>query len=160
MIVEQLMLMLVMFIDGEVNVFGLKSLLNCVLLFVVLVEGIIIFINLLDSDDICYMLKVFSQFGVCYELSECKIECIVQGLGGVFNYVEYLELFLGNVGIVMCLLCVVLVVFSVNVMLIGEFCMEECLIGDLVDVLFEVGVDIKYFKNEGYLLLYIEGKML
>lgn len=70
----------------------------------------------------------------------------------MFNVVEFLEFFLGNVGIVMWFLCVVFVVSNVDIVFIGELCMEECLIGDLVDVLCEVDVEVIYFKNEGFLL--------
>lgn len=52
----------------------------------------------------------------------------------------------------MCFLCVVFVVSNVDIVFIGELCMEECLIGDLVDVLCEVDVEVIYFKNEGFLL--------
>lgn len=58
---------------GEVNVFGLKSLFNCVLLLVVLVEGEIELINLFDSEDIEYMFNVFIKLGINYCLSEDKM---------------------------------------------------------------------------------------
>lgn len=157
---EQLILVLIVKVLGEVNVFGLKSLLNCVLLLVVLVEGDIELINLLDSDDILYMFIVLIQLGIQYMFNENKICCMVKGNGGVFKVVELLELFLGNVGMVMCFLCVVLVVSEVYCVLMGELCMEECFIGDLVDGFCEVNVDISYLKNDGFLFFQIKGKIL
>ena len=116
--------------------------------------------NLLDSDDIRHMLKALTQLGVSYELSECKTECTVQGLGGAFSHPEHLELFLGNAGTAMRPLCAALAASSVNVTLTGEPRMEERPIGDLVDALLEAGADIKYLKNEGYPPLHIAGKTL
>ncbi|BBO27888.1 3-phosphoshikimate 1-carboxyvinyltransferase [Alteromonas sp. I4] len=160
MTVEQLTLTPVTSIDGEVNVPGSKSLSNRALLLAALAEGTTTLTNLLDSDDIRHMLKALSQLGVRYELSECKTECTVQGLGGAFNYAEHLELFLGNAGTAMRPLCAALAASSVNVTLTGEPRMEERPIGDLVDALLEAGADIKYLKNEGYPPLHIAGKTL
>ena len=160
MTVEQLTLTPVTSIDGEVNVPGSKSLSNRALLLAALAEGTTTLTNLLDSDDIRHMLKALSQLGVRYELSECKTECTVQGLGGAFNHAEHLELFLGNAGTAMRPLCAALAASSVNVTLTGEPRMEERPIGDLVDALLEAGADIKYLKNEGYPPLHISGKTL
>lgn len=160
MTVEQLTLTPVTSIDGEVNVPGSKSLSNRALLLAALAEGTTTLTNLLDSDDIRHMLKALTQLGVSYELSECKTECTVQGLGGAFNHAEHLELFLGNAGTAMRPLCAALAASSVNVTLTGEPRMEERPIGDLVDALLEAGADIKYLKNEGYPPLHIAGKTL
>ena len=160
MTVEQLTLTPVTSIDGEVNVPGSKSLSNRALLLAALAEGTTTLTNLLDSDDIRHMLKALTQLGVRYELSECKTECTVQGLGGAFNHAEHLELFLGNAGTAMRPLCAALAASSVNVTLTGEPRMEERPIGDLVDALLEAGADIKYLKNEGYPPLHIAGKTL
>ncbi len=160
MTVEQLTLTPVTSIDGEVNVPGSKSLSNRALLLAALAEGTTTLTNLLDSDDIRHMLKALTQLGVSYELSECKTECTVQGLGGAFNHDEHLELFLGNAGTAMRPLCAALAASSVNVTLTGEPRMEERPIGDLVDALLEAGADIKYLKNDGYPPLHIAGKTL
>ena len=160
MTVEQLTLTPVTSIDGEVNVPGSKSLSNRALLLAALAEGTTTLTNLLDSDDIRHMLKALTQLGVSYELSECKTECTVQGLGGAFNHAEHLELFLGNAGTAMRPLCAALAASSVNVTLTGEPRMEERPIGDLVDALLEAGADIKYLKNDGYPPLHIAGKTL
>ena len=160
MTVEQLTLTPVTSIDGEVNVPGSKSLSNRALLLAALADGTTTLTNLLDSDDIRHMLKALTQLGVSYELSECKTECTVQGLGGAFNHAEHLELFLGNAGTAMRPLCAALAASSVNVTLTGEPRMEERPIGDLVDALLEAGADIKYLKNDGYPPLHIAGKTL
>jgi 3-phosphoshikimate 1-carboxyvinyltransferase len=160
MTVEQLTLTPVTSIDGEVNVPGSKSLSNRALLLAALAEGTTTLTNLLDSDDIRHMLKALTQLGVSYELSECKTECTVQGLGGAFSHPEHLELFLGNAGTAMRPLCAALAASSVNVTLTGEPRMEERPIGDLVEALLEAGADIKYLKNEGYPPLHIAGKTL
>lgn len=98
------------------------------------VKGIIVVENLFDSDDICYMFGVLKLLGVNVMFNEDKIVVIVEGVVGKFNILFEL-LFLGNVGIVYCLLIVVFVVVEGEYEFVGELCMEECLIGYLVDVL-------------------------
>lgn len=57
----------------------------------------------------------------------------------------------------MCLLVVVLCFGSNDIVLIGELWMKECLIGYLVDVLCQGGVQIDYLEQENYLLLCLCG---
>lgn len=79
---------------------GFKLLLNCILFFVVFVEGMIKVENLLDSDDIRYMVDVFKVLGLFFmEDRENNILEII-GCGGKF-LVEGVELFFGNVGTAM-----------------------------------------------------------
>lgn len=112
----------------------------------VLVYGKIVLINLLDSDDVCYMLNVLIVLGVSYMfLVDCMC-CEIIGNGGLLYVEGVLELFFGNVGMVMCLLVVVFCLGSNDIVLIGELCMKECLIGYLVDVLCLGGVKIIYLE--------------
>lgn len=142
---------------GIVCLFGLKSILNCVLLFVVFVEGEMMIINLFDFDDMCVMFDVFGKFGVKF-VCDGDI-CVVIGMCGVF-IVKMVDLFFGNVGMVVWLLIVVFVVNGGDYCVYGVLCMYEWLIGDFVDGLCQIGVQIDYELNEGYLLLWIKLVMI
>ena len=64
---------------GEIQLPGSKSLSNRLLLLAAQAQGTTKITNLLDSDDIRYMLNALQQLGVQYELSADKSTCIVQG---------------------------------------------------------------------------------
>ena len=95
---EQLKLETIKHVNGEVNVPGSKSLSNRALLLASLAEGTTKVTNLLDSDDISHMLNALEQLGVNYTLSECKTQCVVEGVAGRFEPKQMLSLFLGNAG--------------------------------------------------------------
>ena len=157
---EQITLEPIARVSGEVNVPGSKSLSNRALLLAALSEGTTTVTNLLDSDDIRYMLTALEELGVTYTLNEDKTVCEVQGLAGGFSKTGRLSLFLGNAGTAMRPLCAALAASDVQVELTGEPRMEERPIRDLVDSLRQAGANITYGKEEGYPPLSIEGKML
>ncbi|MEG3767885.1 3-phosphoshikimate 1-carboxyvinyltransferase [Alteromonas sp. 14N.309.X.WAT.G.H12] len=158
---EQLTLSPVSRVEGEVNVPGSKSLSNRALLLAALAEGQTTLTNLLDSEDIQHMLNALVKLGVEYQLSPCKTQCVVQGVGGKFGKQDGpLELFLGNAGTAMRPLCAVLAASYVEVTLTGEPRMEERPIGDLVDALNHIGADITYLKQGGFPPLKIKGRAL
>ncbi|MCG9696705.1 3-phosphoshikimate 1-carboxyvinyltransferase [Shewanella sp. Isolate11] len=137
-------------VQGTINIPGSKSISNRALLLATLAKGTTKLTNLLDSDDIRYMLKSLEQLGVNYQLSADKTECTLDGLAGVINSEQAQALFLGNAGTAMRPLCAALTLGCGEFTLTGEPRMEERPIGDLVDALRTLGADIQYLKNEGY----------
>ena len=147
-------------VQGTVHLPGSKSISNRVLLLAALAQGETRISNLLHSDDIEHMLNALTALGVSYQLSECKSQCVVQGLGGLFKHPEPLELFLGNAGTAMRPLTAALAASNVDVTLTGEPRMYERPIGHLVDALRQLGADIDYLQQDGFPPLHIRGKAL
>lgn len=143
-------------VAGTVNLPGSKSLSNRALLFAALAKGKTTLSNLLDSDDVRYMLNALQQLGVKFELSEDKTCCKIQGVGGAFQWQNGLKLFLGNAGTVMRPLVATLCLGNrltdgqSEVLLTGEARMKERPIGHLVEALRQVGAHIEYLENDGY----------
>lgn len=147
-------------IQGEINLPGSKSLSNRALLLAALASGTTTVYNLLDSDDIRYMLAALTQLGVSYTLSEDKTRCEVVGLAGAFTSTTPLELYLGNAGTAMRPLTAALCASQGEFTLGGEPRMEERPIGALVDTLRQSGAQIDYLKNLDYPPLKITGSGL
>lgn len=137
-------------VQGEVNIPGSKSISNRALLLATLASGTTRLTNLLDSDDIRYMLASLKQLGVSYRLSEDKTVCEVIGLGGAISVSDAQTLFLGNAGTAMRPLCAALTLGEGEFTLTGEPRMEERPIGDLVDALRQLGAEVNYLKNDGF----------
>lgn len=112
----------------------------------VLVYGKIVLINLLDSDDVRYMLNVLIALGVSYTFLVDRTRCEIIGNGGLLYVEGVLELFFGNVGTVMRSLAVVFCLGSNDIVLIGESRMKERSIGYLVDALRLGGAKIIYLE--------------
>ncbi|UAL41679.1 3-phosphoshikimate 1-carboxyvinyltransferase [Shewanella inventionis] len=137
-------------INGEINIPGSKSISNRALLLATLAKGSTTLTNLLDSDDIRYMLASLKQLGIQYSLSDDKTVCVVEGNGGPISSTTAQSLFLGNAGTAMRPLCAALTLGEGEFTLTGEPRMEERPIGDLVDALRQLGADVTYLKNEGF----------
>lgn len=147
-------------ISGEVHLPGSKSISNRVLLLAALAEGTTQISNLLDSDDVRHMLNALTALGVSYQLSDCRTECTVQGLGGLFSSAAPLSVFLGNAGTAMRPLTAALAASNVDITLTGEPRMYERPIGHLVDALRQWQADISYQQQDGFPPLHIKGKAL
>ncbi|MDO6620101.1 3-phosphoshikimate 1-carboxyvinyltransferase [Shewanella sp. 6_MG-2023] len=137
-------------VNGVVNIPGSKSISNRALLLATLAKGRTTLTNLLDSDDIRYMLASLKQLGVDYQLSENNTVCELQGLGKPITAEQAQSLFLGNAGTAMRPLCAALTLGSGEFTLTGEPRMEERPIGDLVDALRQLGAEVSYLKNDGF----------
>ncbi|WP_028769032.1 3-phosphoshikimate 1-carboxyvinyltransferase [Shewanella fidelis] len=137
-------------VSGTINIPGSKSISNRALLLATLAKGTTTLTNLLDSDDIRYMLASLKQLGVNYRLSENNTVCELEGLAGPLNAADAQTLFLGNAGTAMRPLCAALTLGQGEFTLTGEPRMEERPIGDLVDALRQLGADVTYLKNEGF----------
>ena len=87
-------------ISGRVDLPGSKSLSNRVLLLSMLAEGTTQIQNLLDSDDVRYMIGALEKLGITLQETREKNEISVEGCsGGIPN--SDLELMLGNAGTAM-----------------------------------------------------------
>lgn len=144
-------------VSGEIKLPGSKSLSNRALLLSALAKGTTKLTNLLESDDVNHMLNALQQLGVKFELSPDKTTCLVQGLGGAFNWTGGLSLYLGNAGTAMRPLAAALCLnppdqtaIQSEVILTGEPRMKERPIAHLVDALRQAGAEIEYLEEEGY----------
>ncbi len=147
-------------VAGTVHLPGSKSISNRVLLLAALAEGETDIHNLLHSDDVEHMLNALAKLGVSYQLSTCKTQCQVRGLGGLFKQEQPIELFLGNAGTAMRPLTAALAASDVDVTLTGEPRMYERPIGHLVDALQQWQADIRYLGDVDFPPLHIRGKAL
>lgn len=136
-------------IAGEIQIPGSKSLSNRILLLAAIASGNTNITNLLDSDDIAYMLAALKTLGVQYQLAEHKHSCIVHGIGGAFNRIAD-ELFVGNAGTVMRPLTAVLAASNGDWLLTGAPRMQQRPIKDLIDALRHLGAEIEYQRAPGY----------
>ncbi len=136
-------------IDGVLDLPGSKSVSNRALLLAALAAGTTRLTNLLNSDDVSYMLKSLKALGVSFMLEARGTKCVINGIGGPFR-ADTLELFLGNAGTAMRPLCAALCLGRGSYTLSGEKRMEERPIGELVTALQMAGADINYLKNKGY----------
>lgn len=133
---------------GVVRLPGSKSISNRTLLLAALAEGRTEIHDLLDSDDTQVMLSGLSSLGV-------KIETLglnsyaVHGVAGPFP-VKQAELFLGNAGTAFRPLTAALALSGGTYTLSGVARMHERPIGDLVDGLRQIGVQVEYLQNDGY----------
>jgi len=137
---EELTLQPVKTVSGEVLLPGSKSLSNRILLLAALSEGTTLVENLLDSDDIRYMVSALKALGVQLEEDWENLRMTVHGCGGRFP-VEGGDLFLGNAGTAMRpLTAAVAAAGRGTFVLDGIARMRERPIQDLVDGLVQLGV--------------------
>ncbi|WHP79061.1 3-phosphoshikimate 1-carboxyvinyltransferase [Edwardsiella anguillarum] len=136
--------------SGEINLPGSKSVSNRALLLAAQARGVTRLHNLLDSDDVRYMLDALKALGVRYQLSDCRTRCEVQGLGGTLSAHGALTLFLGNAGTAMRPLAAALSLGQRDVILTGEPRMKERPIAHLVTALRLGGAHVDYLESEGY----------
>lgn len=143
--------------SGTINLPGSKSVSNRALLLAALSQGKTRLTNLLDSDDVRYMLDALSALGVNYQLSDDRTICDIQGVNGPLHADKPLELYLGNAGTAMRPLTAALCLGMNNIILTGEPRMKERPIKHLVDALRQAGAKIDYLENEGYPPLHLQG---
>ncbi len=136
-------------VEGTLSLPGSKSVSNRALLLASLARGTTLLTNLLDSDDVGYMLKSLKSLGVNCSFEKNSGRCSIVGLGRPFA-ADTVELYLGNAGTAMRPLCAALCLGRGSYTLTGEERMEERPIGDLVDALTQAGATIYYLKEEGY----------
>ncbi|KAI3719228.1 hypothetical protein L6452_20123 [Arctium lappa] len=139
-------------ISGTVHLPGSKSLSNRILLLAALSEGTTVVDNLLNSEDVHYMLGALRTLGLRVEENSATKRAIVEGCGGVFpvgreEAKDEIELFLGNAGTAMRPLTAAVTAAGGNssYVLDGVPRMRERPIGDLVTGLKQLGADVDCF---------------
>lgn len=140
-------------VRGTVTLPGSKSISNRTLLLAALAQGETLIRDVLESDDTQHMITALRALGV--SVNETGSRTLrVGGVGGVFP-VKQSELFLGNAGTAVRMLTAVLAMCGGTYKLSGVPRMHERPIGDLVDALRPLGVNIEYLGTNGYLPLAI-----
>ena len=138
-------------LDGTVTLPGSKSLSNRCLLLAALSEGKTNVDNLLESDDIRYMLEALDQLKVPVERHSAE-SVTVTGQNGPINSPDpatLCELFLGNAGTAMRPLAAALCMGKGKFVLDGVPRMRERPIADLVDGLQQLGADVTCVEETG-----------
>lgn len=139
-------------LDGTVTLPGSKSLSNRCLLLAALSEGSTRVDNLLESDDIRYMLEALDQLKVPVERHDAS-SVTVTGQAGPINSPldegETCELFLGNAGTAMRPLAAALCMGTGKFVLDGVPRMRERPIADLIDGLKQLGADVSCVEETG-----------
>ncbi|WP_040557662.1 3-phosphoshikimate 1-carboxyvinyltransferase [Reinekea blandensis] len=146
--------------QGEVTIPGSKSLSNRILLLAALCRGTTTITNLLDSDDVRHMLTALKQLGVSYTLSDDRTYCTLEGKGGPLATGQDISLFLGNAGTAMRPLAAALCIGQGTFHLTGEERMFERPIGDLIEAMRPLGIDVNYDGEPGYPPLTIRAQSL
>lgn len=138
-------------LDGTVTLPGSKSLSNRCLLLAALSEGTTTVDNLLESDDIRYMLEALDKLGVPVQRHSPE-SVTVTGQAGPINSPDpgtVCELFLGNAGTAMRPLAAALCMGKGKFILDGVPRMRERPIADLMDGLQQLGANVHCVKETG-----------
>ena len=138
-------------LDGTVTLPGSKSLSNRCLLLAALSDGKTRVDNLLDSEDIQYMLQALEQMKVPVE-KHSDDSVTVTGQNGPINSPnpdDVCELFLGNAGTAMRPLAAALCMGKGKFVLDGVPRMRERPIADLIDGLQQLGADVSCVPETG-----------
>src|SRR6266511_1898747 len=125
---------------------GSKSLTNLALLIASLANGKTLLTNALFSDDSCHFAKALQTLGFDIQLDEANTEMTVTGLGGKIP-AEKAELYVGNAGTAARFLSAFLTLGNGEYILDGDSRMRERPIGDLIDALHQLGVELEGINN-------------
>lgn len=142
--------------NAKIEILGSKSYTNRALIIASLTEGKTILNNPLYSDDTKYMIESLEKLGVKFEKSDKKL--VVYGNDGKFQVNKNTELFCGLAGTTSRFLTGLLALIKNDVIITGEGKILERPIGDLVDGLQQIGVNIEYLGKEGSVPLKGNGK--
>ncbi|RVW76888.1 3-phosphoshikimate 1-carboxyvinyltransferase, chloroplastic [Vitis vinifera] len=150
-------------ISGTIMLPGSKSLSNRILLLAALSEGTTVVDNLLNSEDVHYMLGELRTLGLQVEEQSENKRVIVQGCGGQFpvgnGSVDEVQLFLGNCATATHALTAAVTAAGGNAsyVLDGVPHMRERPIGDLVTGLKQLGADVNCFLGTNCPPVHVNG---
>lgn len=133
-------------LNATVRVPGSKSLTNRALLIAALADGTTRLTNALFSDDSLYFAKALQTLGFEVQADEVNSEMTVGGLGGKIPS-RKAELFIGNAGTAARFLSAFLTLGDGEYLLDGDSRMRERPIGDLIDALHQLGVEVEATNN-------------
>ena len=136
-------------VRGTVVLPGSKSISNRTLLLAALASGTTEVRGLLESDDTARMLDALGALGIAVERIGTSRDFRVEGAGGTIPARDA-DLFLGNAGTAFRPLAAVLALSGGHYRLSGVPRMHERPIGDLVEGLRPLGVDVRYLGAEGF----------
>lgn len=162
--VEQIVLQPIKEISGTVRLPGSKSLSNRILLLASLSEGTTFIDNLLNSDDVHYMIGALKKLGLDVKEDRWKNRAIVEGCAGRFPVgklgLKQVKLFLGNAGTAMRPLTAVVTAAggASRYILDGVPRMRQRPIGDLIVGLKQLGADVGCVRNNNCPPVYINAK--
>jgi 3-phosphoshikimate 1-carboxyvinyltransferase len=145
-------------LNATVRVPGSKSLTNRALLIAALANGTTKITNALFSDDSKYFAKALQTLGFDIQLDEANHEMTVTGLGGKIP-ARKAELFIGNAGTAARFLSAFLALGNGEYILDGEPRMRERPIGDLIDALHQLGVELEATNNCPPVEIFAKGLM-
>jgi 3-phosphoshikimate 1-carboxyvinyltransferase len=129
-------------LDAAVRVPGSKSLTNRALLIASLADGTTRLTNALFSDDSKYFANALQTLGFEVQSDELKQEITVTGLCGKIPS-KKAELFIGNAGTAARFLSAFLTLGQGEFIIDGDARMRERPIGDLIDALHQLGVELE-----------------
>src|SRR5215211_2146765 len=129
-------------LNAAIRVPGSKSLTNRALLIASLANGTTRLTNALFSDDSRYFAKALQTLGFDIQLEEGSHQMSITGLGGQIPAAKA-ELFIGNAGTAARFLSAFLTLGNGEYILDGEPRMRERPIGDLIDALHQLGVELE-----------------
>ena len=129
-------------LSATVRVPGSKSLTNRALLIAALANGTTRLTNVLFSDDSEYFAYALKTLGFEVRLDEINSEMIVTGLDGKIPS-KKAELYIGNAGTAARFLSAFLALGNGEYTLDGDSRMRERPIGDLIDALHQLGVEVE-----------------
>lgn len=133
-------------LNATVRVPGSKSLTNRALLIAALAKGTTRLINALFSDDSKYFAKALQTLGFDVQLDEANHEITITGLGGRIP-AKKAELFIGNAGTAARFLSAFLTLGNGEYTIDGAPRMRERPIGDLIDALNQLSVEMEAKNN-------------
>jgi 3-phosphoshikimate 1-carboxyvinyltransferase len=133
-------------LDATIRVPGSKSLTNRALLIAALADGKTHLTNALFSDDSKYFANALKTLGFDIQLEEANQSMAITGLGGKIP-AQKAELFIGNAGTAARFLSAFLTLGNGEYILDGEPRMRERPIGDLIDALNQLGVEVEAKNN-------------
>ena len=133
-------------LNATVRVPGSKSLTNRALLIAALANGSTRLTNALFSDDSKYFAKALQTLGFDIQLDETNHEMTVTVRGGKIP-ASKAELFIGNAGTAARFLSAFLTLGNGEYILDGDSRMRERPIGDLVEALHQLGVELEATNN-------------
>ena len=142
----------------KIEIPGSKSYTNRALIIASLANGKTVLHNPLYSDDTMYMMQSLEKLGIKFEKQNNDL--IVFGNGGNFNIKENIELFCGIAGTTSRFLTGLLALVNKDLIINGEGKILERPIGELVDGLKQIGVNIEYLGKYGSLPLKGNGKSI
>jgi 3-phosphoshikimate 1-carboxyvinyltransferase len=145
-------------LSATVRVPGSKSLTNRVLMISALANGTTRLTNALFSDDSHYFVRALQTLGFDIQLDQANHEMIVTGLGGKIP-AKKAELFIGNAGTAARFLSAFLTLGNGEFVLDGEPRMRERPIGDLIDALHQLGVEMEATNNCPPVEIFAKGLM-